>query len=129
MQNFKFIEICHICNLDQSPREQNYLFFTKPDETVILNVQEKAFCKSCRREIHRELNFSSGKPVWLICETDLQFDLVIDSLPKLLQLNEANYKLLCATYNNGMSHFLSIFFLNNSYYMVDDQNQAWSIND
>ena len=120
MQTFKSTEICEICNLDQSPKEQNYLFFTKEHNDIILNLQEELFCKTCQNKIHRKIAFLSGEPAWLVCEIQPNIVIDIEMLPKQLVLNEAVYKLLCATFNNGMCHFISIFFLNNSYFVVND---------
>ncbi len=121
MQEFKLKEICTKCQLDHSPRDkQRYLFLVKYKNEIVLNVTEKFTCRSCNIEMDKELEFKYKEPCWLVCEISPRLKLSADLLPTHVKLNQKEYKLLCATYNTGASHFVGIFILNNKYYVVDD---------
>ena len=81
---------------------------------------EKFICRSCNSEMDKELQFKYEEPCWLVCEISPRLKLTADLLPTQIKLNQKEYKLLCATYNTGASHFVGIFILNNKYYVVDD---------
>ena len=63
-----------------------------------------------------DFHFLQDIPCWLIIEVEYSLQLTVQDLPKSFYLKDKNYKLLCATFNNGFRHFLAIFLINWEFY-------------
>ena len=122
MQRFNRFEICESCGHNSNPRDQNYIYFDKQFGRIVINILKATACIKCNNEMSIDFKFVQDFPCWLVLEIGYQVKLTVDELPKLLNLKEKNYKLLCATYNNGASHFLGIFLVSGEFYLVDDRN-------
>ncbi len=56
-------------------------------------------------------------PSFLFIQTN-EYDIFKEDVPKQLEVNSFNYKFLCATINKN-GHFRAIFYLNNSFHLID----------
>ena len=122
MQRFNRTEICEYCGHTSNPREQNYLYFDQQFGKIVINILKATACIQCNNEMRIDFQFVQDFPCWLILEIGYQVKLTVNELPKLLNLKNKNYKLLCATYNSGGLHFLGTFLVNGEFYLVDDRN-------
>ena len=122
MQRYKRLENCLTCGFDSSPREQNYLYFDEFVGKIVINIQKPKACKTCKNEMNVDFQFLNDFPCWLIIEVEYSLQLTVQELPKSLFLKDKTYKLLCATFNNNLAHFLAIFIINGEFYQVDDRN-------
>jgi hypothetical protein len=84
---------------------------------VILSIKNET-CLRCSNVRKNEPTFLKT-PSFLFIQTKLEYDIFKEDVPKQLEVNLLNYKFLCATINKD-GHFRAIFYLNNSFHLIDD---------
>lgn len=103
----------------------NDLYFEKKDQHVFLSLTKKENCVKCFKEILFHIKFLDINPGFIFIQTKIGFDIYKDNIPLILHIKDLNYKFLCGTiYKDG--HFRAIFYLSNSFYIVDDINRRKS---
>jgi hypothetical protein len=58
-------------------------------------------------------------PGFIFIETKLGHDLYNEDIPLCLKINHLKYNLLCNTIHEK-GHFRAIFYLNNTFHLIDD---------
>ena len=75
-------------------------------------------CSNCKTRVTCNIIFENN-PIFLFIEPRSHFK--INELPKTLNCDNKNFKLLCSIlYRENIKHFVSIFEIDNQKYLVDD---------
>ena len=127
-QKHDLIQKCSTnCNNDGTyilGEHSELLHFWKKNNTVAIVTELTHKCPACGTRVICEIRFLDD-PLFLFIETNSHF--TINDLPKTIEINSKNYKLLCAIiYKVEHLHFVSIFDINEKKYLVDDlvKNEA-----
>ena len=113
------VHLCTVnCALNNKIKHSVSLLFRKKHGTVCLEYSKLDTCDACKKKINIDVSLLFD-PIWLYVQTNQNNSIYATEVPKVLQLSNSTFQFLCATihYKN---HFRSIFYLNSSYYLVDD---------
>ncbi len=122
-QNYELtFECSSICQNNQRSRWHSDLFFEKINKDVCLSINKTEACIKCFNVIRLRFKFLNINPGFIIVQTKIGADQLYKAdIPLNLTINNINYKLLCGTMFEK-AHFKAFFYLNNSYYIIDDLN-------
>jgi hypothetical protein len=119
-QEFSYTISCSDgCINNNNTRNCQDLFFDKENELVSLS--RNYVCRICKKPITQSVYTFKHDPVWLFIQAIQSTRKLIyfKDLPINLSINNTSFKLLCATIYS-MKHFKSIFYIDNTAYLVDD---------
>ena len=105
------------CSENNIVRKQKELYFNKYQKQAILSFKNEK-CLRCSNLRNNEITFIKT-PSFLFIQTKLEYEIFKEDVPKQLEVNSLYYKFLCATINKD-NHFRAIFYLNNSFHLIDD---------
>jgi hypothetical protein len=101
------------------------LFFIKDNKKAHLSILRKSACAVCQYEKKESVKFLHNPPLIFI-QTKVEDNICKSQLPLELELNSQKYELLCAT-THTTNHFRAIFYLFDSFYLIDDLNPSQNI--
>jgi hypothetical protein len=94
--------------------DSEIIYFNKVNNIVNIHSTYTGKCPQCRSLISCEIKFLKN-PNFVFIEAAFA-NIFINDLPKLITLNNNNYRFLCATvFKSNISHFVGIFEINNNY--------------
>lgn len=95
--------------------------FQKRNNIVELFSGISGKCSKCKSSLTSIIRFKS-RPPFLYIQSAYQ-RIFINEIPKVIQIDGLNYRFLCSTvYKPG--HFVSIFDLNQQFFIIDDLDQS-----
>lgn len=100
------------------------IFFNKINNQVTLHARYFSNCDQCKNSISTEIHFIND-PNFIFIEA-AHANIFINDLPKVINIKNRIYQLLCATFHihKGNGHFVGCFYLNNNFYIIDDLDQS-----
>jgi hypothetical protein len=101
-----------------------YIFFKKVNNILELFFGYTDKCSSCGKMISSVAVFTHS-PTFVFIEPSDE-NILINELPKTIEINGKIFKLLCATIHTmlGRGHFVGIFNFNDNMLVVDDLDQS-----
>jgi hypothetical protein len=123
-QKYNELLTCDECQSNLGNYESDYYTFSRDSSNEIFHDFFLLLeCRLCRRVVKSKHkgNFNI-EPAFLYCETfykDNTANLKCNQLPRYIEINDLNYKLLLAQIKIG-EHFKGIFLLNEKFYLIDD---------
>lgn len=125
-QKFEMHIECSIgCINHNKTRLMTDLFFIKDNKKAHLSILRKSACAVCQYEKKESVKFLHNPPLIFI-QTKVEDNICKSQLPLELELNSQKYELLCAT-THTTNHFRAIFYLFDSFYLIDDLNPSQNI--
>jgi hypothetical protein len=117
---------CSECNIDLGVSESDFLVFSR-DQSKEIQRNFYITCRKCQNSVKSKFrgNFCV-KPGFLYCEmfyseiNDSTTHIKCHELPKLISLNNLNFKLLLAQIYINNNHFKGIFLLDEKFVLIDD---------
>jgi hypothetical protein len=118
-QRFELHIECSIgCINHNKTRLLTDLFFIKDNKKTQLSILQKSACAVCQCAKKETIKFLHDPPL-LFIQTKVEDNICKSQLPLQLELSSQKFELLCAT-THSSNHFKAIFFLFNSFYLIDD---------
>ncbi len=126
-QLHQLIQLCESnCSKNKTILRNNseFLFFNKINNNVSLHLGYFSNCVECKNSISTEIHFINN-PIFIFVEAAHK-NIFINDLPKVVEINNRLYQLLCATFHihRGNGHFVGCFNFNNNFYIIDDLDQS-----
>ena len=107
---------CSICDTHETTKD---FFFKKNNrEEVFVYTKLEKLCKNCKQIIKGTFK-NNPFCIFFVILDQIHFT----SLPSSIHIDNKKFNLLCFTFeslHNNIKHFKSIFFLQNTFYLVDD---------
>ena len=89
---------------------------TKDDFTLLTDIYNT--CPKCKKHVTCNFEFLYD-PIYVFIE--MSDNLTIKNIPKLLNMNNKMFRLLCAIiHRSEIKHFVSVFEIENQLYLIDD---------
>ena len=117
----ELIYICSSCNLSLKPKNEFY-FKKDVNGKLCLDEELNRQCKSCSNPIFGKFKTN---PFCLFIQLHDKINFM--ELPSTITIDNQVFNLLCFTFssnNKNVSHFKSMFYLQKSFYEVDDLNSS-----
>ena len=103
-------------------KEGRYIELYKCDNQFFIELcRRHFFCRKCAKFYKNESYFNNNPP-FLIVDTNSTQQIFVQDVPKNINISGKQYKFLFCNYKSSNIHFKSIFYLNNSYFVIDDLN-------
>lgn len=100
----------------------SYLEFEKIGSKTVLNILcEQKNCRFCGHIFKNETRFKTTPP-FLWVQTNAIQSFSINDLPKILKIDSNSYRFVCSNFKSSFNHFKSLFYLNDTFYQIDDRN-------
>ena len=118
--------VCHKCKKEVARSIKELLFLKDSSDRFFIHQDPKEFCAQCNQPVNGKFRLD---PFYIIISANDDFYINSNSLqdiPLTINIIDKTFNLLFFTFggnSNGIEHFRSIFYINRSFYVVDDLNK------
>ena len=85
------------------------IYLNKINNNVVLHSMHTRLCQACQVHCDVLIDFGTNNPNFILIQTVTR-SIIFNEMPKILEINNRRYQLLCATaLEENRAHFISIF--------------------
>ena len=128
---------CSCCDFSQFKESTEFYFNHDANNNLIYELSFGDICPLCNQKMDGNKGRFSSNPAWLFFDVNYNhksFEKVnCSELPKVIQINELSFKLLCCQIivneqSKAGAHFKGIFLIDDSFYLIDDLKKDVKLN-